>query len=368
MRINDPRPISMTRAALRKAVWRPLLLCAFCILAVSTLFGLCLTSDTSAADIDCLMCHKSLIEEKVVHPAVQMGCTACHTGIDAGKVPHGKTNKIAKGLSAEQPELCYGCHDKKTFGKKTVHPAVNMGCTGCHNPHSSKYAKLLVAEPPALCFNCHDKSVFSGKKDVHPPVAGGMCTSCHNPHSTDSEKLLTAELPDLCFNCHDKRKFAGKYIHAPVSMGMCTSCHSPHQSDKEKLLANTPPVLCYTCHDKAAFTKKNVHAPVAAGMCLTCHAPHAAEEMALLRKDPPFVCLDCHADVRKRPHAVVGFQTAGHPLGIAKKGKKYLEDPARPGKRFYCGSCHNPHSSDSIRLFRYKADSTFALCTYCHKM
>jgi predicted CXXCH cytochrome family protein len=291
------------------------------LLFAGFLSALLLRVPAADAEVDCLMCHEALAKEKVVHPALKIGCTACHTAVDASDVPHKMKNKIPKGLSAEQPELCFGCHDDKRPKKKVVHAAVSMGCTGCHNPHSSKNPKLLVSE-----------------------------------------------LPDLCFNCHDKQKFSGKFVHAPVGMGMCTSCHSPHQSDNEKLLVSTPPDLCYGCHDKAAFTKKNVHAPVASGMCLTCHSPHAAEEMALLRKDPPFVCLDCHADVRKAPHAVSGFRAAGHPLGIAKKNKKYLEDPIRPGKRFYCGSCHNPHSSDSMKLFRYKADSTFALCTYCHKM
>ncbi|MDA8432073.1 MAG: cytochrome c3 family protein [Nitrospiraceae bacterium] len=322
----------------------------------------------ASADVDCLQCHKALTEAKVVHPALQMGCTSCHTGIDASKVPHRKTNKIAKGLSADQPELCFGCHDKKMFTKKTVHPAISMGCTGCHNPHSSKYAKLLVAEPPGLCYTCHDKTVFSGKKDVHAPVAGGMCTSCHGPHSTDTQKLLLSELPDLCYTCHDKQKFVDKYIHAPVGIGMCTSCHSPHQSANDKLLVKTPPDLCFTCHDKAAFSKKNVHAPVAGGMCLDCHLPHAAPEIALLKKEPTQVCLGCHPNVRKGPHAVSGFSAVGHPIGLPVRHKKPPDDPARPGKKFYCGSCHNPHSSDSIYLFRYPARSTMGLCQYCHKM
>jgi predicted CXXCH cytochrome family protein len=90
--------------------------------------------------------------------------------------------------------------------------------------------------------------------------------------------------------------------------------------------------------------------------------------VALLLKDPPFVCLDCHSAVRKVPHAVAGFQSAGHPLGIAKKNKKYLDDPARPGRRFYCGSCHDPHSSGSAGLFRYDAKTPMDLCSACHKM
>jgi predicted CXXCH cytochrome family protein len=45
-----------------------------------------------------------------------------------------------------------------------------------------------------------------------------------------------------------------------------------------------------------------------------------------------------------------------------------LQDPARPGKPFYCGSCHNPHSADNSYLFRFKAKSSGSLCSNCHNM
>lgn len=322
MRRNEHRLTLTTETASRRFALRHLPLYVRCLFAAAALFGFCLTSnDVSAGDADCLACHKSLAEAKVVHPAVQMGCTACHTAVDASDVPHKMKNNIPKGLSAAQPELCFGCHDDKRLKKKVIHPAVQMGCTVCHNPHSSKNAKLLKAE-----------------------------------------------LPDLCFNCHDKKKFVDKFVHAPVGIGMCTSCHSPHQSDREKLLVSAPPELCHTCHDKAAFTKKNVHPPVAAGMCLSCHAPHVAPETALLMKEPVQVCLTCHADVRKREHAIAGLSGEGHPIGLSLKKKKDIGDPARPGKKFYCGSCHDPHSSDSIHLFRYPASSPMELCSHCHKM
>lgn len=237
-------------------------------------------------EVDCLKCHGKLKADKVVHAAMDMGCATCHGGIDAAKVPHKQTNKIAKGLTSEQPDLCYGCHDKSAFAKQNVHAAVGMGCTGCHNPHSSKNAKLLKAEPLDLC---------------------------------------------------------------------------------------------YTCHDKKAFTKKTVHAPVAGGMCLGCHSPHASDEMALLLKKPLDVCLECHAEVPKKPHAVAGITASSHPLEPTSKRKtkqkgEWVEvtikhkDPARPDKPFYCGSCHDPHSTDSPYLFRFNAKSTMALCGNCHKM
>lgn len=240
------------------------------LFAVLTLAAAGSGAPAFSAEVDCLTCHKQLTQEKNVHAAVQMGCPTCHTAIDASTVPHKKTGKTAKGLSVDQPDLCYGCHDKALFAKKNVHAAVGMGCTGCHNPHSSKNPKLLTAEVPGLCFTCHDKAAFS-RKYVHAPVAGGMCLSCHNPHSSDA--------------------------------------------------------------------------------------------MALLTKAPEQVCLDCHAAVPKKPHAVAGFTSRGHPVGSS-----YKKDPKRPDKPFYCGSCHDPHSADSPQLFRYGAKSSMGLCTQCHKM
>ena len=272
------------------------------------------SASAAAAEINCRSCHGKLGKEKFQHAALGMGCLTCHSAIDASAMPHKKTNTIARGLTAEQPDLCYGCHDAAMFGKKTVHAAVGMGCTGCHNPHSSKQDKLLIAEQPDLCYGCHDKAMFS-KKTVHAAVGMG-CTGCHNPHSTDGPKLLTSD----------------------------------------------PPGLCFTCHDKAEFSRKNVHVPVAGGMCMTCHTPHSSDTMALLTKEPVVLCLECHAAVEQKPHVIKGITGAGHPLG---KGNKM--DPKRPDKKFYCGSCHDPHSSDSGKLYRYPAKTKMALCINCHK-
>lgn len=230
--------------------------------------------------------------------------------------------------AAEGPD-CVMCHEALTKGK-VVHAAVQMGCPTCHS------------------------AIDASKM----------------PHAKTNKitRGLSSELPDLCYSCHDRNKLTGKFMHAPVGIGMCTSCHNPHRSDNAKLLVSPPPGLCFSCHQKKDFEKKNVHAPAAGGMCLSCHAPHSGENMALLVKDPTGLCLGCHAGVRKKPHAVAGFAGTGHPVGLQSGRKKQPDDPSRPGKKFYCGSCHNPHSSDSIYLFRYPARSAMGLCTYCHKM
>jgi len=214
-----------------------------------------------AAELNCAKCHGQLAKGKSVHKALSMGCATCHGGIDTKAMPHKKTNALAKGLTSEPPELCYGCHDKGIFTKKNVHAAVAMGCTGCHNPHSSKNARLLVSEVPALCL---------------------------------------------------------------------------------------------TCHDKAGFSQKNVHAPVASGDCTTCHSPHSSDMIALLAKKPYDTCLQCHPD------------SAEHGNHVPTSGDKVPEDPKRPGRPFYCGSCHTPHSSNTPLLFRFDAKSVSSLCVNCH--
>lgn len=341
------------------------------LLFVLTIFSF---SGYAHAQLECAKCHKHMANKKFVHAAIQMGCESCHSE------PHQKKSKFPKGLSSAMPDLCYGCHDKTKFSKKNIHAPVAGGmCSGCHDPHTSDNAKLLLAEGADLCFTCHDKKGFSGKKVVHSPVMGGMCSSCHTPHSSESEKLLLSAQPGLCFTCHDKSKFESKIVHSPVSGGMCTSCHFAHQGDSDKLLMAVQPDLCYNCHDKSDFTRKNVHAAVMMG-CTSCHNPHANKTKFLFEKGTNNLCLTCHADVAKNPHAVAGFGGQGHPFrGKRVKKKETVEgktvekieagkDPLRPEKEFSCSSCHNPHSSDSIRLFRYKADSAFGLCNYCHKM
>ncbi|GAB4539325.1 MAG: hypothetical protein Fur0020_08250 [Thermodesulfovibrionia bacterium] len=190
-----------------------------------------------------------------------MGCSTCHSDLDTKDIPHKVKGKIAKGLSSDVPELCYNCHDKAGFENKVVHAAVSMGCTSCHNPHSSKNTKLLLSEPPELCYNCHDKTAFS-KKVVHVPVEGGMCLSCHTPHSGEVETLLLKRLNGLCGECHLSQTGShviagiGKKTTHPIDKVpdpkrpgkemSCVSCHNPHSSDIPTLFQQER--ICRRCH------------------------------------------------------------------------------------------------------------------------
>jgi predicted CXXCH cytochrome family protein len=179
-----------------------------------------------------------------------------------------------------------------------------------------------------------------------------------------------AQNPD-CAQCHADLANK-KFVHAAVQMG-CNTCHSeldasavPHKSRGKfaKGLKAEGAAVCTTCHEPKMFEGKLVHAPVAAGMCSGCHNPHSSDYVGLAPKAPAEQCFDCHADVKKRPHVIVGFSGGGHPLGDAKK---VVADPLRDGKPFYCASCHEPHRSTLPRLMRFEGKG-MASCQKCHKM
>jgi predicted CXXCH cytochrome family protein len=310
----------------------------------------------------CLNCHDDLADDAVsVHDALKKGCIQCHGALDASKKPHIVTGTIAKGLTMPINELCQSCHDKKLFSKAVQHKPVRK-CTNCHLPHASKQKKLLKTATPDLCHSCHDKEDFQG--DVqHKPVGKGACLDCHDPHTSELKGLLkTGSEPDLCLRCHEKEKFKNKVQHKPIRK--CTTCHLPHVSKEKKLLKTKAPELCHSCHEKDEFEDKVKHKPVTRGACLECHEAHVSEHPGLLTSPPPELCLDCHEKITKQPHVVQSFSGNGHPIGTGQA----VDNPAQPGKRFSCTSCHAPHNSAFPKLNRYDPKSPMGFCTKCHKI
>jgi len=285
------------------------------VMALMVIFASGALAEEAEDAIECPVCHADKVQVVHQHPAVLMGCEICHAGVDSSKMPH------------------------------------DFGGT----------ERGLIAEPPDLCFMCHDADKFTGEGIIHPPVIAGMCLTCHDPHGSGEVKLLRAPKPEVCYGCHDKAMFYGPTIHAPVGLGTCEACHEPHKSatSQPKLLKQTDPVICFNCHATDAFTKAFAHPPVAAGLCTACHLPHASQNGFLLKRKGNLLCRECHSSVEKKPHVVVGFSAVGHPL----RGRR---DPVRSGKVFGCLSCHVPHSSDWVRLFRYRSSTMYDLCQNCH--
>lgn len=215
-----------------------------------------------AAGPQCLDCHPDKKEGKTVHPALAMGCSACHTGMHNGGKP-------APKLTAPVPDLCFSCHDGTAFDKKTPHAPVAGGmCGSCHNPHASANPRMLIAAVPDLCFSCHDKNAM-GKKDAHVKAAAGQCLTCHDPHGSDSAFALNELVEGHCDSCHDE--VTPRHVLARISPNdghplrgkpdplrkgrelSCSSCHNPHAADQQRISTKglkSPAPLCVRCHRK----------------------------------------------------------------------------------------------------------------------
>ncbi len=262
-------------------------------------------------------------------------CEMCHDletpagGDSPGKVPD--------DLNA----VCAGCHfdlDETLKASKVVHEPINMGCTTCHNPHSSNHPHLLLDQPPNLCLECHgDIQDVTNAKIKHQPVTeNGACLNCHTPHASDTERLLTVPLFDLCLSCHSQENWrserdgrpltnfgqrladANLHQHYPVADKDCGACHLVHGSDQASLLAAAYPAgfyslydpenyaLCFNCHDPSGMAEpetatatnfrdgsRNLHylhvnKSERGRTCRACHEVHAAENNHQIRKAVPY--------------------------------------------------------------------------------
>ena len=115
-------------------------------------------------------------------------------------------------------------------------------CTTCHGKRKQRgfsSETYLIAQEPELCYNCHDDYTVSALF-VHGPVAVGQCLFCHNPHKSKIEHLLREPEPGLCYQCHDINTIELIAAHLPNQQSSCTNCHNPHASSLKALLKETP--------------------------------------------------------------------------------------------------------------------------------
>jgi predicted CXXCH cytochrome family protein len=152
-----------------------------------------LAGPAHADDANCAVCHEQLVSGKSVHPAMAMGCASCHSALDTTDVPHKVTNRNPKGLIAKMKDLCFNCHDRGPFQKTTVHGALRLGCTTCHNPHATEHARVLKEEMPRLCLNCHAEAMTAKKGGTHTMAGNEVCSNCHQPHASDTPKLVNTQ-------------------------------------------------------------------------------------------------------------------------------------------------------------------------------
>ena len=286
------------------------------------------------------------------------------------------------------PKTCIECHEDKTKGK-SVHSAIAMGCTTCHEIRVNKdvtRVKLITTTPVALCLNCHgDKKASDIKGKVHPPAVRD-CLKCHDAHTSDNKNQLlkptSGETKDqnLCLSCHTMGVNVPKEgsRHAALDMG-CETCHITHKTGERGKrefdfhLTKDAPALCLDCHDPkdASLAKAHNNQPFGKADCLSCHDPHQSPTKKLVRQYQHAVfsdkdsCATCH-EAPKDGKIVLNQKDSKSLCLTCHDEKAKFIDSAKvqhPGAQGDCVDCHNPHASKWPGLPK---TNPVDICLACH--
>jgi predicted CXXCH cytochrome family protein len=289
--------------------------------------------DPKADSSTCLACHEDKTKGKSVHSAMAMGCTSCH------EIRVNKDVTRVKLITTTPYALCLTCHADKNAAdiKGTVHPPAVRDCVKCHDPHSSENKfQLLKAtsggEKDNLCLSCHKTGVNVPAKGSRHAALDMGCETCHLTHKTgeigktEFDFHLTKATPALCLGCHDVKNAELQKAHQnqPFETADCLSCHDPHQSAAPKLMA------------------KFTHPPFADKQCEVCHAPAKDGKIVLTQANAKALCVTCHDDKAKL------IETA---------------KVQHPGAAGDCTDCHSPHASRQPGLPKTNA---VEICLTCH--
>jgi predicted CXXCH cytochrome family protein len=331
----------------------------------------------------CLECHTkglNVPEGGSRHPALDIGCNACH---DVHKTGDSQDPEFKFHLVKAVPALCFECHDVKDSDLAKAHrnqPFETANCLECHDPHQSDRPNLLQAF-------------------VHPPFADKQCDLCHQPAKDGKVVLTQATAKDLCVTCHaDKEKqIEDAKVQHPGAFGDCTDCHSPHAGNSPGFPKPDAVNVCLTCHTEIAEEgkKSDLHQPVFQQGCAICHDPHGNDKANLLRVPGNALCLECHGSVA-RPQKIESEHVLTIFNGSVKLPEDYFEknktpllplkyglghpveghpvsdimDPMNITKvktRLSCLSCHQPHASAKPGLLVKDQEANMAFCDMCHK-
>ncbi|MFQ5663303.1 MAG: cytochrome c3 family protein [Terriglobia bacterium] len=333
------------------------------------------TESREPAENLCLGCHAEIaaqIQQPVEHPAVELGCTTCHTThkSEPAGAPEG-----AFHLTQAEPELCLTCHEAEDAALQEAHlnqPFAGSRCSECHNPHGSAHPKLL-------------------NNFVHPPFGDKECDTCHETPQEGQVALVEGAREELCLVCHSdmqERLEQAKFTHTAVVAGPgCVTCHSPHAATYPHQVRRGPVALCLDCHAdlaKARVEKSNLHRPAFKQSCLICHQEHTGERPQRLRAEVNNLCLECHGSqnaakfrtagkvklfrdkVEVEGAALAGMRILSIRAG-ARRGHPFPSHPVSDGESLNCVTCHDPHAANgSPRLLVTETATATPLCLLCH--
>jgi predicted CXXCH cytochrome family protein len=379
----------------------------------------------------CFTCHSALNPVNIkgqVHPPAARDCLKCHD-------PHTSANKdllLRAASGGEGENLCLSCHAMGVNVSKagSRHPALDMGCDACHlvhktgDPSQLEFAYHLTKPAPTLCFDCHDvmaedlrkahrnqpfakadclqchdshqsKSPKLMQAFLHNPFESKECDSCHQPAKDGKVVLTAADVKAVCVMCHEDeaKKIASAKVAHPGAQGDCTDCHNPHGGKTPDFLQPNPVAACLPCHaDQAAQLKEaHLHQPAFQQGCATCHEPHGGENAHLLRvASVNGLCLECHGPDAS-PQKVQGTELVAIFNGKVKLPQDYFRIvPILPLKYGFghptvnhpvgdvvnpktkapihmdCLTCHQPHAGNEQGMLAKGQKNNVRFCDTCH--
>ena len=179
----------------------------------------------------CMNCHSphSSDEKKLLVRSKKELCLQCHDKEVAGDGR--KTTNIVQLLRTA----------------KVVHPAINGGCTSCHMPHASAENYLLISAYPAsryapgkrdnyaICWECHDSDLLdlektttatsfrNGERNLHNVhlvgKKGRTCSVCHDVHASMQEHLIVDKVQ------YGEWEFPMNYLPSANGGSCAPGCH-----------------------------------------------------------------------------------------------------------------------------------------------
>jgi cytochrome b subunit of formate dehydrogenase len=378
---------------------------------------------------ECLACHRdktmtmeksgktiSLYFDEIIFkqtPHSELNCVDCHSGFNAGEIPH------AKKISTVN---CLDCHNDSQIEiyKKSVHGTVKGGarCKDCHGSHNVASLEVLRTisgrkDEAGTCGKCHSNIVSHylnsdhGKALMAGVRGAPFCTDCHGEHTITAitnkiSKVSRQNEEKMCLKCHldnpDVRKvvspsaaFIKGYdlsVHGKamkfgkLNAATCSDCHGSHDMKKgsdptsfvaKKNIAET----CGKCHSEILATYQESQHGIALSKgvtssptCTDCHGEHT-----ILPQDDPKspiasinisgkVCTPCHASLKLNQkyglpaQRYESFADSYH--GLASKGGDV--------EVANCASCHGFHDikSSADPSSRTNKNNLAKTCGNCH--
>jgi len=372
---------------------------------------------TNSKKMECVSCHgphgtknDKMVSDSLGGPGLAKDaiCRVCHSG-NGGSV----YNVMGSEPGSYGPDFtAVSVHD---FGLSVAigGHTVDLTCSGCHDPHSTRNARLL-----------QDKVVFSsasGAMVVSVPTVTAVvqgrgqitsytdgwnsyCVLCHtqigeagsqspyrrHPSGVTTFLNYSAEYHYYMRNLDEKPEL--KLESGRIS---CITCHYTHGSPQVSLLRfqnGTTPIkrMCLKCHNQGRYLGggpgshggflKNE------GRCADCHSMHTKANRKLLDESTESVlCFKCHGGsglskysnwnnfTTLDPFALQGTGgTFGHYSelrGGTAKSMHAINDEASlaPGgitTLHRCGTCHDPHGSKNYRIVRTTVNNVTGINVY----